>query len=134
MVGTSPSNAGGHGFDPCSGALRSHVPWGHKTKLRQYCNKFNKDFKDGPNQKIFKEKRVKVGLFSVSLIWGHLDHPPPTDSGHRYHQFPNISLCEHSFLFIYLGFVFFCLVVRFARSKFHDQGWNLCPCSESMES
>ena len=34
------------------GNLRSHMPRSQKTKKqKQYCNKFNKDFKNGPHQK-----------------------------------------------------------------------------------
>ena len=35
-----------------AGELRSHMPHGQKnqnTKQKQYCNKFNKGFKDGPH-------------------------------------------------------------------------------------
>ena len=43
------------------GELRSHMPQGKKRqdiKQKQYCNKFNKDFKNGLHQKkIFKKKR-----------------------------------------------------------------------------
>ena len=36
------------------GELRPHMPWGPKpknVKQRQYCDKFNKDFKNGPHKK-----------------------------------------------------------------------------------
>ena len=45
-----------------SGAVRSHMPRGPKNwkvTQKQYCNKFNKDFKNGPHQK--KEKNLKDG-------------------------------------------------------------------------
>ena len=46
------------------GELRSHMPRGQKyqnIKQKQCCNKFNKDFKDGPHQKISKiKKRVTI--------------------------------------------------------------------------
>ena len=53
MVKTSPSNAGGTGSIPGWGAeippaLR---PKNQNIKQEQYCNKFNKDFKNGPHQK-----------------------------------------------------------------------------------
>ena len=37
--------------------LRSHLPRGQKTKKTQkYCNKFNKDFKNGPREEnLFKK-------------------------------------------------------------------------------
>ena len=37
--------------------LRSHMPRGQKNrKQKQYSNKFNKDFKNGPYKKIFKRR------------------------------------------------------------------------------
>ena len=38
---------------PLVGELRSHMPHQKKQniKQKQYCNKFNKDFKNGPHQK-----------------------------------------------------------------------------------
>ena len=45
-----------------AGELRSHMPHGQKnqnTKQKQYCNKFNKDFKDGPHTHTnLKKKKV----------------------------------------------------------------------------
>ena len=46
------------------GEQRSHVPCGQKNpkqKTEAYCNKFNKDFKNGPHQKknLKKEKKVE---------------------------------------------------------------------------
>ena len=46
VVKTLPSNAGGEGLIPGL----SHMPPGQKNqniKEKQYCNKFNKDFKNG---------------------------------------------------------------------------------------
>ena len=40
------------------GELRSYIPWGQKNqniKQKQYCNKFNQDFKNGPHQKKKKQ-------------------------------------------------------------------------------
>ena len=51
MVKTSPSGAGGVGSTPGQGAKIAHA-WGPKKqniKQKQYCNKFNKDFKNGPH-------------------------------------------------------------------------------------
>ena len=56
VVKTSPSNAGGTGLIPGQGAKIPHAS-GSKNqniKQKQYCNKFSKDFKNGPHQKIFK--------------------------------------------------------------------------------
>ena len=52
MVKTLPSNAGGVGLIPGRGAKIPHAwPKNQNIKQKQYCNKFNKDFKNGPHQK-----------------------------------------------------------------------------------
>ena len=53
VVKTSPSNAGGAGPIPGRGAKIPHAlgPKNQNIKQKQYCNKFNKDFKNGPHQK-----------------------------------------------------------------------------------
>ena len=46
------------------GEPRSHMPQGQQTEhkqQKQYCNKFNKDFKNGPHQKKFY-KALKIML------------------------------------------------------------------------
>ena len=47
VVKTSPSNAGGVGSIPGRGAKIPHASWPktQNLKQKQYCNKFNKDFK-----------------------------------------------------------------------------------------
>ena len=67
VVKTSPSNAGGVGLIPGRGAKIPHASWpkNRNIKQKQYCNKFNKDLKNGPHQKkkfFFKE------LFSYLLL------------------------------------------------------------------
>ena len=54
VVKTSPSNAEGVGSIPDQGAKIPHAsgPKNQITKQKQYFNKFNKDFKNGPHQKI----------------------------------------------------------------------------------
>ena len=51
------------------GKLRSHILHGKKKKKnriqKQYCNKFNKDFKNGPRQKKKKRKVAIAGLNNV---------------------------------------------------------------------
>ena len=45
------------------GELRSHMPRGQKNKnikQKQYCSKFNKDFKKVHIKKIFKKKREGI--------------------------------------------------------------------------
>ena len=53
VVKTLPSNAGGAGSIPGRGAKlpRASQPKTQNIKQKQYCNKFNKDFKNGPHQK-----------------------------------------------------------------------------------
>ena len=57
VVKTLPSNAGGAGSIPGQGANIPHASGPKKKnqniKQKQYCNKFNKDFKkkNGPHQK-----------------------------------------------------------------------------------
>ena len=67
VVKTSPSNAGVQ-LRSVVGELRSHMSWGQKNqniKQKQYCNKFNKDFKNGPHQKkILKKKRYILNVHS----------------------------------------------------------------------
>ena len=54
------------------GELRSHMPRGQKNiKQKQYCNKFSKDFKNGPPQKNVKRKldlSLKKEKYSNSLF------------------------------------------------------------------
>ena len=58
VVKTSPSNAGGVGSIPGQGAKIPHALWpkNQNIKQKQYCNKFNKDFKNGPHQN--KQKKI----------------------------------------------------------------------------
>ena len=51
MVKTSPSNARGADSIPGLGARIPHASWPKKQsiKQKQYCNKLNKDFKNGPH-------------------------------------------------------------------------------------
>ena len=53
VVETSPSNAGGMGLMPGQGAKIPHASWPKNQNMeqKQYYNKFNKDFKNGPHQK-----------------------------------------------------------------------------------
>ena len=47
------SSAGSVGSIPGRGAKTSHVLWpkNQNLKEKEYCNKFNKEFKNGPHQK-----------------------------------------------------------------------------------
>ena len=61
MVRTSPSNAGGVGSIPGRGAKIPYAsrPKNQNIKQKQYCDKFNKDFKNGLHQ---KKKILKKNL------------------------------------------------------------------------
>ena len=50
-------SAGGAGSTPCWKAKIPHGLWprNQNTEQKQCCNKFNKDFKNGPHKKIFKK-------------------------------------------------------------------------------
>ena len=65
MVKTSPSTTGDVGSIP-GWEPRSHMHCGQKKqniKQKQYCNKFNKDFKNCPHQKMkIKNKPTKNPL------------------------------------------------------------------------
>ena len=63
MFKTSPSNAGRVGSIPAWGAKIPHAsrPKNQNIKQKQYGNKFNKDFKNGPHQKkILKNKFLGI--------------------------------------------------------------------------
>ena len=62
MVKASPSAAGGAGSIPGRGAKIPHAAWpkNQNVKQKQYCNKFNKDFKNGPHQKKNLKKKVTL--------------------------------------------------------------------------
>ena len=53
MVKISPSSAGSVGSIPGQGVKIPHTSWpkNKNIKQKQYCHKFNKDFKKGPHQK-----------------------------------------------------------------------------------
>ena len=62
VVKISPSSAAGMGSTPDQEAKIPYVLWpkNKNIKQKQYCNKFNKDFKNGPHQKrSFKKIKTK---------------------------------------------------------------------------
>ena len=74
MVKTSPFNAGGMGSIPCRGAKIPHPsrPKNQNIKQKQYCNKFNKDFKNGPHQKkrqMGRKSRMTSQFFTWLIGW-----------------------------------------------------------------
>ena len=69
MVKTSLSNAGGDASIPGQGAMIPHTSWpeNQKVKRKQYCNKFNKDFKNGSHQKNIKKKKDQEKEFRAQV-------------------------------------------------------------------
>ena len=61
VVKTSPFSAEGACLVPDQGAKipQASQPKNQNIKKKQYCNKFKKDFKNGPYQKIFKKNQSK---------------------------------------------------------------------------
>ena len=61
VVKTSPSNARGAGSIPGRGAKIPHAfqPKNQNIKQKQYCNKFNKDVKNGAHQKKKSLKKTR---------------------------------------------------------------------------
>ena len=54
MINNPPLDARGAGSVPGEGAKIPHdLPKNQNIKQKQYCNKFNKDFKNGPHQNIY---------------------------------------------------------------------------------
>ena len=83
VVKTLPSNGGGAGSNPGQGAKIPHAwrPKKQNIKQKQYCNKFNNDFKNGPHQKKKKERKGNpseeehMTTSEVnSKIYGYLEH------------------------------------------------------------
>ena len=73
MVKTLPSNAGGAGSIPGQGAKIPHASGPKKKpkniKQKQYCNKFNEDFKIGPHQ---KKNLVYIFRFMWERAYKHI--------------------------------------------------------------
>ena len=70
VVKTSPSNAGGASFIPGQRAkiLHDWQPKNQNIKQKQYCNKFNKDFKNCPHQNKNLKKKKKNKKLYLALI------------------------------------------------------------------
>ena len=66
-VRTSPPSAGGAGLIPGQGAKIAHVLWpkNQNIKQKQYCDKFNKDFKMVHIKKSLNKKGIVLSSFSL---------------------------------------------------------------------
>ena len=69
MVKTSPSNEGGECLTPGQVAKIPYSLWpkSQNIKQKQYCNKFNKDFKNSPHQKKKKKLKKKKRLVNLTI-------------------------------------------------------------------
>ena len=69
MVKNSPSNAVGAGLIPGQGAKIPYAsrPKSQNIKQKEYCNKFNKDFKNGPHQKKKKKKKIRGTMIKIHI-------------------------------------------------------------------
>ena len=76
VVETSPSNVEGMGWIPGQEAKLLHVSWpkNPNIKHKQYCKKFNKDFKNGPHEKNLQKKRL---LHLDNVLGGTLEAEKP---------------------------------------------------------
>ena len=95
MVKTSPSKAGDSSSTPGQGLKIPHAlrQKNQIIKQKQYCNKFNKDYKNGPHQKLFKKlflKIMHVIIYEVAQLCPTLCDPvncsPPSSSVHGIFQ------------------------------------------------
>ena len=69
-VETLPTSAGGVGSIPGQGARIPHAsrPGDQNIKQKQYCNRFNRDFKNSPHPKKKKgRKGPQTSLYSLSF-------------------------------------------------------------------
>ena len=69
VVEISPSKAGGAGSILGQSAKIPYALWpkSQNIKQKQYCNKFNKDFKNGPHQKNKNKKTFKCFILEAPL-------------------------------------------------------------------
>ena len=77
MVKTLSYNAGSPGLISGRGAEVPHAsrPENQNIKQKQYCNKFNKDFENGPHQKKKKKKHIRLGRSWDSPVHLELTYP-----------------------------------------------------------
>ena len=70
VVKTSPSNAGGSRSFPGWDTKIQHASQPKNQNIKQllYCNKFNKDFKNGAYKKIFKKVKRIMAAHTENMI------------------------------------------------------------------
>ena len=78
MVKAVPSNAGGAGSIPNQGTKMPHASWpiNQNVKQKQYCNKFNKDLKNGPHTHTQSNRKKTTKIHWMIVILGTDDHVP----------------------------------------------------------
>ena len=79
MIKTSPSNAGGVGSILGLGAKIPPASWpkNQNIKPKQYCDKFNKDFKNDPPERSLKKKNSAKAEEPWSRALTHVGDPVP---------------------------------------------------------
>ena len=78
VVKTSPSKAGGSGLIPSQG--NASWPKNQNIKQKQYCKKFNKDFKNGPypensfkkKKNVWRKRKIHEVLWSKTWAQNHV--------------------------------------------------------------
>ena len=78
VVKALPSNAGGAGSIPNQGTKMPHASWpiNQNVKQKQYCNKFNKDLKNGPHTHTQSNRKKTTKIHWMIVILGTDDHVP----------------------------------------------------------
>ena len=89
MVKAWPSNVGGAGLIPGWGPKVPCASGAEKPKYKKYCDKFNKEFKNGPPQKKKKKKATVVAQKNPPANAGSLLQEDPT----RYRANKPVCLC-----------------------------------------
>ena len=91
VVKMSPSDAGRADSIPLGGAGAPHALWpkNQEVKQQRYCNRFNKDFKNGPHQKKKKKNLKKIKLSKYWVNWDKLvgDRPLARAQINKYVKF-----------------------------------------------
>ena len=76
MVKNSPSSAGGMGSIPGRGAKISRALGPKSQNMKQCCNKFNKDVKNGPTSKNLLKNASPTDLaLKTDFIANYPDYP-----------------------------------------------------------
>ena len=96
---------GGTGLIPGRGAKIPHasLPKNQNIKQKQYCNKFNKDFKNGPHQKKNLKKKSEHNWIKIFSLNCPFPPPPshfilifkPREKSREYWDFPGGAVVKN---------------------------------------